>query len=85
MKIYRSFELRFGVKLELESVRIKAGIRDQGSKLESSRGSEGREVGTSDRVCQLLVKRRIREQGNKGTREQGEESKTKRKKKEKNR
>ena len=27
LKIYRNFELRFGVKPELESVRIKAGIK----------------------------------------------------------
>ena len=61
LKIYRSFELRFGVKPELES---ESGSKP-GSKLESSR-VEALKVGTSDRVCQLVVKRRIREQGNKG-------------------
>lgn len=60
LKIYRSFELRFGVKPESAS---ESGSKP-GSKLESSRGSEGRKVGTSDRVYQLVVT--IVKSGNKG-------------------
>ena len=76
MKIYRSFELRFGVKPELESVRIKAGIKI---------GVEALRVGKSGlRIGYISYLSNV-ESGNKGTGEQGEESKTKRKKKEKNR